>query len=196
MEEQAATPASAPKANGTRIPSIVVILAAILLCVSYFLPFTTAKEDSIATNSYVQSVEVSEGSDVTIGDLASPSVITWARFYKAYSERVASASSNSMNDYIVLFWIIVVSGALAVLALLFALLRKAIPTTLFALLNLGLNAFLCHYFEGYGPVSSGAASDWAPGHVVMLAAAAVLAAAGIWLFVAKHAEKKIAAVNA
>lgn len=170
-------------------PSIVVIAAAVLLCASYFLPFTTAKEDSIVTSEFAQSYEISEGSDITMGDLANPSIITWARFYKAYCDSLEKPVTSDLNDYSAIFWLIVVSGALAVLALLFALLRKATPTALLALANLGLMSLIGSYFEGYGPVSSGAASDWAFGHVALIATGAVLAVAGIWLFVAKWKQK-------
>lgn len=196
MEEQVTTPASAPKANGTRVPSIVVILAAILLCVSYFLPFTTAKEGSTIVNEYVSTLEVADGSGITFADMKTPSFVMWARTYKALSDEVSDTLSASANGYQVLFVIFAASIVVAVLAALFGLLRKAVPTALFAIANLAVNVFIGKYFGTYGPVASGGSYDWAPGHVVMLAAAAVLAVAGIWLFVAKRAEKKTAAANA
>ena len=196
MEEQVTTPASAPKANGARVPSIVVILAAILLCVSYFLPFTAAKEGSTIVNEYVSTLEVADGSGITFADMKTPSFVMWARTYKALSDEVADTLSTSANGYQVLFVIFAASIVVAVLAALFSLLRKAVPTALFAIANLAVNVFIGKYFGTYGPVASGGSYDWAPGHVAMLAAAVVLAAAGIWLFVAKHAEKKAAAANA
>jgi hypothetical protein len=198
MEEQVTAPASAsaPKASGARVPSIVVILAAILLCASYFLPFTTAKEDSTIANEYVSTLEVADGSGITFADMKTPSFVMWTRTYKALSDEVSDTLSTSANGYQVMFVIFVASIAVAALAALFGLLRKAVPTVLFALANLAVNVFIGKYFGTYGPVASGGSYDWAPGHVAMLAAAAVLAAAGIWLFVAKHAEKKAAAVGA
>ncbi len=180
------------KKNAILAPSIAVVLAAVLLCVSYFLPFTIATEGSPATSEYARSYEISEGSGVMLSELASPSLVTWARAYKAMSEGLSSlVTTDSMDAYMFLFWVIVASGAAAAFALLFALLRKAIPTVLFALVNLGLNSFLCLYFETSGPVSSGAESTWAFGRFMVLGAAGVLAVAGIWLLVAKRAQKRI-----
>ncbi|WP_321973615.1 hypothetical protein [Paratractidigestivibacter sp.] len=190
MEDQ---PAVVAKKGSALIPSIVTIAAAVLLCASYFLPFTSVKDESAATSIFAQAYEINEGSDLTVSDLANPSIVTWARFYKAYCDRLERPVTSSLNDCSIMFWVIVVSGVAAVLALLFALLRKATPTSLLALANLGLISFVGWYFEKYGPVPSGAASNWAFGRLVMLGSAAVLTAAGVWLFVAKRAEKKAAA---
>lgn len=172
-------------------PSVTVVLAAILLCVSYFLPFTIATEGSPATSEYAQSYEISEGSGVMLSELASPSLVTWARAYKATSDGIANlTTTNAMDAYSFLFWIIVASGVAAAFALLFALLKKATPTVLFALTNLGLNSFLCLYFETSGPVSSGAQNTWAFGRFVVLGAAVALVVTGIWLFAAKRAQKR------
>ena len=191
MESQPASNIESIKRQTVMVPSVVAIIAAILLCASYFLPFTMAKEDSIVTSQFAQSFEIYEGSGVTASDLANPSIITWARFYKAYCDRLEKSVTSDLNDYSFVFWLIVVSGALAVLALLFALLRKATPTALFALANLGLMMLISQYFEDYGPVSSGAASNWAFGRMALLGFAAVLVAAGIWLFIAKWRQKHL-----
>lgn len=188
MEEK--TTAGTQKNGSVLIPSIVAVLAAIVLCASYFMPFTCVKDESIVSSEYAQSYEISEGSGVTLSDVASPSLAGWARIYKAYSDSISDLTSNHMDSYQFLFRLIVASGVLAVAALLFAALRKATPTVLFALANLGLNAFLCFYFEESGPVSSSAMSEWAFGRNVVLGAAGVLAIAGIWLFVAKHIVKR------
>ncbi len=192
MKEETAESAcaGAPKKGSTPIPALVAIVAAIVLCASFYLPFTTARDESIVGNEFAKSFEVVEGSGVTVDVMANPSLVTWARVYKAYGEKLSGTVSNSLNDYSMMFWVIVIAGVNAALALLFALLRKAVPTTLFALACLALVSFACFYFESYGPVSSGAASVWAFGRVVTLGAAAVLAAAGIWLFIAKRSVKK------
>ncbi len=192
MEELSNVATAGGKKNLDSIPPILAIVAAILLCMSFFLPFTTAKEDSIVGNAFAQSQEIKEGSGVTVGELANPSLVTWARVYKAYCESLDGTVTNTLSDYSIMFWMIVIAGSAAVLSLLFALLRKASPTTLFALACLGLVSFICHYFEEYGPVSSGAASVWSFGRVVTLGSAAVLAAAGIWFFIVKHGKKKAA----
>lgn len=198
MKEEAAESAGAGanKKGSASIPALVAIIAAIVLCVSFFLPFTTVKNDSIVGNEFAKSFEVVEGSGVTVDEMANPSLVTWARAYKAYGEKLNSTVSSSLNDYSMMFWVIVIAGVNAALALLFALLRKATPTTLFALACLALVSFACFYFESYGPVSSSAASVWAFGRVVTLGAAAVLAAAGIWLFVAKRKDKRVDTASA
>ena len=172
------------------VPAVVAALAAILLCASYFMPLTTAKEDLIVMSEFAQTYEVNEGSGLTMGDLSNPSIVTWARFYKAYCDRLGIPVTSSLNDGSVMFWVIVASGVAAGLVLLFAVLRKAVPTTLFALVNFGLISLVGYYFESYGPVSSGAASEWAFGHVVMIGSAIIAAAAGVWLFIAKRVQKK------
>lgn len=189
MEDQIPVTAGGKK-SAAFLPSIIAIIAAVLLCASYFLPFTVAKDGSIARSEYAKDYEVNEGSGVTMGDLVSPSMITWARFYKAYCDRLEKPVTSNLNDYALVFWAIVVSGVAAALALVFALLHKAIPTALLALANLGLGLFVGYYFEEYGPVSSSAESVWAFGRIVMLGSAVTLAAAAVWLFIVKRAEKR------
>ena len=191
MEVKAAE--SSIKGNGVLVPVVIAILAAVLLCASYFMPLTTAKEGSIVTSEFAQTYEVNEASGLTMSDLSNPSIVTWARFYKAYCDRVGVPVTSSLNDYSIMFWVIAASGVAAGLVLLFAALRKAVPMTLFALVDFGLASLVGYYFESYGPVSSGAASEWAFGHVVMLGSAAIAAVAGVWLFIAKRAQKKAAA---
>ncbi len=192
MDDQTPVTANGRK-SAAFLPPIIAIVAAVLLCASYFLPFTVAKDGSIARSEYAKSYEVNEGSGVTMADLVSPSIITWARFYKAYCDSLEKPVTSSLNDYSLVFWVIVASGAAAALALLFALLRKAIPTALLALANLGLVSFVGYYFEEYGPVSSSAESVWAFGRIVMLGSAVTLAAAAVWLFIVKRAEKRSSA---
>lgn len=190
MSEQMTNGIDTQRKDATRTPSIILILVAVILCVCYFLPFTAAKDDSIATNEFAQSYEINEGSGLTVSQLSNPSVITWARFYKVYCDRLGLPVTDSLNDYSLMFWTILLSGAAAVLALLFAILRKPTPTALFAIANLGLTAFISFYFETYGPVSSSAASNWAFGRTAMLASAVLLAAVGVWFAIVKRSQKK------
>lgn len=191
MSEQMTNGTDTQRKDATRTPSIILILVAVILCACYFLPFTAAKDDSIATNEFAQSYEINEGSGLTVSQLSKPSVITRARFYKAYCDKLGLSVTDSLNDYSLMFWAILLSGAAAVLALLFAILRKPIPTVLFAIANLGLTSFIGFYFETYGPVSSGAASNWAFGRAAMLASAVVLAAVGVWFAIVKRGQKKL-----
>lgn len=192
MENQTSVTAGGKK-SAAFLPSIIAIVAAVLLCASYFLPFTAAKDGSIPTSEYAKSYEVNEGSGLTLDELVSPSIITWARFYKAYCDSLDMLVTSNLNDYSLAFWVIVASGVAAALALVFALLRKAIPTALLALANLGLVSFVGYYFEEYGPVSSSAESVWAFGRIVMLGSAVILVAAAMWLFIAKRVEKRSSA---
>lgn len=190
MSEQITNGADARRKDAARTPSIILILVAVILCVCYFLPFTAMKDDSIATNEFAQNYEINEGSGLTVSQLSSPSLITWARFYKAYCDKIGLPVTDNLNDYSLMFWAILLSGAAAALALLFAILRKPMPTVLFAIANLGLTSFISFYFETYGPVSSSAASNWAFGRAAMLVSAVVLAAVGVWFAMVKRGQKK------
>ena len=175
-----------PAKDGTRAPAIAAILAAILLCACYFAPFTIADAGSAPTTEIASTIELVEGSGIMASELASPSLVKWADVYKAYSDHLA----NGLNDATLMYWAIVASAGSALLAALFALLRKATPVVLLGGINIAALVFVNFYFTTYGPVSSSASSSWAWGHMALFAAAGALLAAGIWLFVAKWRQKR------
>ncbi len=197
------------------IPSVVAVLAAIVLCASFFMPFLRLKDQSIVSNEeYVQDFESTQLSGiVTLNDLASISLVDFARINKALSDNVdqfykvssdsdpevvaarkeaASKSKASNQDT---FWLVVGTGALAAAALLFAVLRMAAPTALCALVNLVVYYLICWDFEWEYGTSSWWKSwfELAFGHTVLLWAAGVLVVAGILLFIAKRGAKRSAA---
>ncbi len=178
------------KGAGVFLPALIAILAAIALCVGYFLPYTTMTEDAQARYSSLSESEIVDGSGVTWGEMDEASCVTWARAYWMMYDYTSSTTkvTGFTNGYLQNFAIFVASGVLAVLALLFALARKATPTVLFSLLNLGALVLIGAYFEQSGPVSGGN-SVWAFGHEYLFVALGVLIVAGVWLFVAKKAAK-------
>lgn len=186
---------SAPKKGaGVFPPTLIAVLAAIALCVGYFLPYTTMTEESQSRYSSLMGSEIVDGSGVTWGDMDEASCLTWARAYWAMydSTSTTTKATGFNNGYLQCFAIFVASAVLAVLALLCALARKATPTVLFSLLNLCALALIGMYFEQSGPVS-GSNSVWAFGHEYLFVAVGVLIVAGVWLFIAKKVAKGRAA---
>lgn len=203
VQKETATEAQAPQAQvavaqqdaakkgaGVFLPALIAILAAIALCVGYFLPYTTMTQDSRERYASLSESEIVEGSGVTWDDMDEASCVTWARAYWSMYDYSSSTTkvTGFTNGYLQNFAVIVASGVLAVLALLCALARKATPTVLFSLLNLGALALLGAYFEQSGPISGGN-SVWAFGHEYLFVALGVLIVAGVWLFIAKKVTK-------
>ena len=186
---------SAPKKGaGVFLPALIAVLAAIALCVGYFLPYTAMTEDAQARYSSQAESEIIDGSGVTWGEMDEASCVTWARAYWSMYDYTWTTTkvAGFANGYLQNFAVIAASGVLAVLALLCALARKATPTVLFSLLNLGALALIGMYFEESGPVSGGN-SVWAFGHEYLFVTVGVLIVAGVWLFVAKKVAKGRAA---
>ena len=195
LQDKGAEPEAAVEPAGKKkpkrlLPAVVAVVVAILLCVSYFLPFTSLKDESLLTNSMLSDVELVSGTGITYADMGNPSYVRWAQVYKALSDSAEDLGLSSMNGYNEVFAILAASGVLALLSLLFSLLKKATPVVLLSLMNLGVLAFVTKYFEISGPVSDSALSTWAFGHTALLVLSVVLAVVGVWLFVAKHMQKK------
>ncbi len=182
---------AAKKGKGAFLPGLIAILAAIALCVGYFLPYTAMTEEGQERYGSLASSEIISGSGVTWGEMDDASFVTWGRAYWMMYDYTAGTTkvTGLENGYLQNFTVFVASGVLAALALLCALARKATPTVLFSLLNLGCLALIGTYFEKTGPVS-GTISAWAFGHEYLFVTLGVLIVAGIWLFIAKKAAKR------
>ncbi len=195
LQDKGAEPEAAVEPGGKKkpkrlLPAIVAVVVAVLLCVSYFLPFTSLKDESLLTNSMLSDVELVSGTGITYADMGNPSYVRWAQVYKALSDSAEDLGLSSMNGYNEVFVILVASGVLALLSLIFSLLKKATPVVLLSLMNLGVLMFVTKYFELSGPVSDSALSTWAFGHTALLVLSGALAAVGVWLFIAKHIQKR------
>ena len=181
-----------PKKSGAvRAFGLFAIIAAIALCVGYFLPYTSMTDETRASFEASASQEVLKGSGITNGDMFDASFVTWTRLYWQESESVSDALNigAGSNSVLWIFAIMVASAALAVLALLFALARKATPIVLLSLLNVGVLSFLSAFFE---EIAVGAKYTWAFGHTYMIVVLAMLMFAGVSLFCAKRKAKRSA----
>lgn len=191
-QDSAAVQVDAPKkGKGTFLPALVAILAAIALCVGYFLPYTEMTEKGQALIASSSDAEIVSGAGVTWDDMSDASFVTWGRAYWAMYDYTSNLTkvSDAHNGYLWNFVTFAASGALAVLVLVFALARKATPVVLFSLINLGAVNLLSSYFEQYGPVAGGN-SAWAFGHEYLSVVLVVLIVAGVWLFIAKKVAKR------
>jgi hypothetical protein len=108
------------------------------------------------------------------------SLFSWASiFFASYLDQGGS---------VVVPLLIWMTGIFALLALLFAVLKKATPIAVFALLSLAMLAMLSGMFEGE-LVATGYCT-WGFGHLLGFIASFASIASAVWLFVVKHNAKK------
>lgn len=175
------------KPTSTKTPAIVTIVASALLCISAFLPYTIAVED---LSSFIQTSSslpmFASQSGLSVGDLESPSLFSWASVFLA-------ADLDQGNGSVIVSLIIWIAGLFSLLSLLCAALRKATPTAVFALLALGILAMISWMFDS-ALLESGICK-WGFGHTLGFIASFLTIASSIWLFVAKKSAKRAACMS-
>lgn len=165
------------------ISSIISILGALLLVVAFFLPYATG------TDEYKERIEANpegvsiESIGMTNADAVDISMMEYTRVYM-------SAEMLGVSEFY-LIYVPFMAGLLAcaLLALLFAALRKPIPVIVFSALTLGLSLFLNWDFEDRGVVPS-SLYDWGVAKWIYLVAAVIAIAGAAWLLVVKMREKR------
>lgn len=183
MDQEAPKGREASAGNKTIIPAVVTIVASLVLVASFFLPFATAVGDY---REYLESVP-DELFDETLGVTASE--ITDVSLFE-YAEIYGGLAANGWGDSWMIIAATIASVAVfSVIALLFALLRKATPTIVFVILAF---AVVQVFIGGVGDVGSLSTSSYEAGiaHITYPAASLVAIAGSIWLFVVKFKAKR------
>lgn len=168
------------KQTSLKAPTITTIAASAILCISGFLPYTVATGD---LSSFIQGnsgLSLLGQSSLTIADLQSPSLFSWATIFFA-------ADLDQGNGSVVLSLVIWAAGLFSLLSLLFSALRKATPSAIFALLSIGTLAMISSMFDG--ALLTNGIYQWGFGHTLGFISAFLTIASSIWLFVAKRSAK-------
>lgn len=166
--------------------AIMGIVGAALLIAAFFLPYGAATQDYRADLMGNPDYVIDEASGMTCADAADMSLFEYASLYAAQGEEMLG---SIFSLYVALMGSALV---LAALTLLFALLRKATPTVIFAMLNMGMILLLNWDFADRGVIGT-LKYDWGIAKWIYLVGGIMAIAGGIWLFICKHKAKKAAA---
>lgn len=173
------------KNNKFMFPYILTLVAALLMVATVFLPYATATaEYSEVLNAYPDAT-VFSGSDITAKDMLNVSMFDFAGLYANLGEQF-SLGSVYAAIYIV---IIALIGGFSVFSALFALLKKPVPTIVFAALSLAVFSVQCLDYTDRGVIGS-TTYTFGIGFYLFFAAFALVLAGAIWMLVLKIKQKK------
>lgn len=166
------------------IAGVATIVAALLLVVAFFLPYASGTQEfreglsSMAANPYSETLGMSNE------DLADISLFEYVRIYSASGEL-------GMGDAFAAVYVplTVAPAVLGVLTLLFAALRKPIPSVVFSVLTVALTFLLNWDFEDRGVIPS-SSYDWGIARWVYLAAGVAVIACAVWQIVLRKQSKQ------
>lgn len=170
---------SKPVLLGARI---VMALAAAALVAAFFLPWASADAEYRDAAAQMPDTWYVEGAGLTVSDAADLSLMEYARVY-------GMAGDLGLSSVYEIYVPITYAGLVcAGLALLFAVLGKAIPSGAFGLLACGVLCALRWDFADRG-VLPNSTHDWGIASDLFIPAAVVLIVAAIVLAIAKHQVK-------
>ena len=166
------------------IASMVTIVAALLLVVAFFLPYASGTQEFREGLSSMTANPYSETLGMSNEDLADISLFEYVRIYSASGEL-------GMGDAFAAVYLplTVAPAVLGVLTLLFAALRKPIPSVVFSALAVALTLLLNWDFEDRGVIPS-SSYDWGIARWVYLVAGVAVIACAIWQIVLRKRSKQ------
>ena len=166
------------------IASVATIAAALLLVVAFFLPYAAGTQEfreglnSMSVNPYSETLGMSNE------DLADISLFEYVRIYSA------SGDLGMGHAFAALYVPLRVPPALlGVLTLVFAALRKPIPSVVFSMLTVALTLLLNWDFEDRGVIPS-SNYDWGIARWVYLAAGIAVIACAVWQIVLRRQSRQ------
>lgn len=165
------------------IAGVATIVAALLLVVAFFLPYASGTQEfreglsSMAANPYSETLGMSNE------DLTDISLFEYVRIYGASGEL-------GMGDAFAAVYVplTVAPAVLGVLTLLFAALRKPIPSIVFSVLAVALTFLLNWDFEDRGVIPS-SSYDWGIARWVYLVAGVAVIACAVWQIVLRKQSR-------
>lgn len=166
-------------------PSIVAIIASAMLIVAFFLPFASSVGDFRSSLEAHSEEWVDESMGITASDAVDLSLFEYA---KAYGSMPSLGWDES---WMILAAIIASVGICAAATLVFALLRKATPTAVFAFCTVAISRAVVWDFGSRGVVPTDS-YELGIAPAIYLAAGTVVVIAAIWLFFAKFKAKRAA----
>lgn len=165
------------------IAAVAGAVAAALLVVAFFLPYAAAVDEYREALGAMSANPYSETLGMSNEDLADISLFEYARIYSA-------AGELGMGDAFAAVYVpfTVAPAVLGVLTLLFAALRKAIPSMVFSVLTVAMTLLLNWDFEDRGVIPSDS-YDWGVAKWVYLVAGVAVVACAIWQLVLRRQAK-------
>ena len=163
------------------IASVATIVAALLLVVAFFLPYASGTQEFREGLSSMSANPYSETLGMSNDDIVDLSLAEHVRIYSAAGE--LGMPEEFAAVYVPLTAAPAVLGALT---LLFAVLRKPIPSILFSVLTVTL--LLNWDFEDRGVIPSDT-YDWGVARWVYLAAGVAVIVCAIWQIVLRRQAK-------
>lgn len=130
---------------------LILIIAALLTIVSFFLPFAAAKEERRERLEKYSDEMYMEEIGMTNGEAKDISLV---EFYKAYSYIAGNMDGNSKEVAVVCIVILAVLAFFILLTILFALLRKSVPVMIFSVLAFGALYLLGWDFKERGVIET------------------------------------------
>lgn len=171
--------------NSLFIPFIVTLIGTILMLTAVFLPYATAIDDHAENIKANPDAVVYEELNMTAQDMMHVSMVEYAYVYGNLADQLFEDPFYGVI-YVVLVALI---GVCALLASLFALLKKPIAVIVFDVLSFGVFSLQNWDYADRG-VISGNYYDWGAGYYIFYIAAGVTLAGAIWLLVNKILAKK------
>lgn len=166
------------------VATVVTIVAAVLLVAAFFLPYASGVDEYREALGTLSDNPYSEALGMSNEDLADVSLFEYARIYGAAGELGIGEAFAAV--YVPLT---VAPAVLGVLTLLFAVLRKPIPSIVFSVLTVALTFLLNWDFEDRGVIPSDM-YDWGIAKWVYLVAGAVVIACAVWQIVLRRQAKQ------
>ena len=165
------------------IASVATIVAALLLVAAFFLSYASGTQEFREGLSSMSANPYSETLGMSNDDIADLSLAEYVRIYSAAGE--LGMPEEFATVYVPLT---VAPAALGVLTLLFAALRKPIPSAVFSVLTVSLTFLLNWDFEDRGVIPS-SNYNWGIARWVYLVAGIAVIACAVWQIVLRKQSR-------
>ncbi len=162
-------------------PSLIALVAAVLMLVALFLPYASARPGFTAIIQDLPEDACIDGTNITLRSTLRVSMVEFLKIYK--SSESGQALAKTLGSFVMAM------GLAAVLAGLFAVLKKSVPMLFCGVL--GFAAFYLHNGNyGNRGVLPGAEYRFGVGYYLFATAAIVLIAAGFWMLRERKPSQK------
>jgi hypothetical protein len=165
------------------IPFILATLSSLLMIITLFLPFSTATDDLKAEINQNPDYVFYEDVDLEARDMVNRSMVDYAKVYSTLSNRLFAG--NEGNIYII---IVAAIGIFALIGLICAIFKKAIPTIVFTILSFLVFAFLSFDFYHRGEIPN-ENYNWGLGYYIFYVATILAIIGAVWMLIVKHKAK-------
>lgn len=170
-----------------KLQVLVVVIAALLMALTVFLPYATAIGDRAESIKESPSAMVYRDLNMTAGDMRHISIFEYTRIYCALCEEIWGEAVFGIF-YAVIFWLIV---GISLLIVLLALGRKPIGIMLFDIAVIAVFHIQNTDYSMRGVIPSSSYA-WGIAHYLFPIAAIVVFGAAVWMLVQKIKLKSAA----